>query len=697
MKTLIIDNYDSFTYNLVDLIGDINQEPPVVVRNDEVEWRDLAERGFDNVVISPGPGRPDRAADFGVSRDAIEQAALPLLGVCLGFQGIAMSAGAMLTHAPALVHGSASRVRHSGNLLFAGVPETFAAGRYHSFVIQTPLPNVLEEIAWTDDGLLMAIARHDRPQWGVQFHPESILTGHGRRILQNFRDLTLRQRRPALVAEALHRTKPKISERRRAFWREVPQTIDADAVFTALHANASHAFWLDSSLVTDGLSQWSYFGDASGPNASVISYRCAEAAVSIQTSDGQRTEPGTIFAYLKEKALELPQTSPPCPFAGGYVGWFGYELQQDCGSHVIRNAQTPDVLLIHADRFVAIDHTQRKGYVCAVDDIDQQQRAERWIEETLLEIARRGAETIEPATGKMEPPLTFVMAQGQSEYIASVESCLKAITEGESYQVCLTNELTCDAEIDPLSVYRVMRKINPAPFAAFLKWPGGAVLSASPERFLSADTRGHVETKPIKGTIRRDPDAARDQALIETLRNSAKDQAENAMIVDLLRNDLSRCCATGTVKVARLFDVETYETVHQLVSTVVGELRPDLTFVDLLQAAFPGGSMTGAPKLRTMEIIDSLERRPRGIYSGALGWIGDDGTADLSIVIRSIIATGSRFHIGVGGGVVAASLPQAEYDEMLLKAKASIRTLVTAAFGRFDEDLYRLVPAERAS
>jgi len=687
MKTLIIDNYDSFTYNLVDLIADINQSAPVVVVNDAATWDEIACEAFDNIVISPGPGRPDRALDFGLSRDALLKANVPVLGVCLGFQGLAMASGGKLAYAPSLVHGEASMVRHNDNPLFQGMPSPFAAGRYHSFMIERPLPDHLEEIAWTGEGLLMAIAHRDRPQWGVQFHPESILTEHGRRLLENFRDLS---RRAAPVSKVVQRPReaPQSSNTRKAFWRELPYALDTEAVFCSLYAASSHAFWLDSSLVAPGLSRWSYLGDASGPNAGIVSYDCADGSVVVAHGGESLHHVGHIFDYLKAQPQASPQTPPPCPFAGGHVGWFGYELQQDCGSRVRRHAVTPDSLLIDADRFIAVDHANGKSYLVAIDAPEHEARATQWLDEMESAIAHAGMPP--PVVPHGMRPLDVVMGQGERAYRASVEACLSAIREGESYQVCLTNELSCAADLDPLDVYRVMRAINPAPFAAFLRWPGGAVLSASPERFLSVDTGGEVETKPIKGTARRDVDAHRDDALREALRQSRKDRAENAMIVDLLRNDLSRCCAPGTVHVSELFGIESYETVHQLVSTVRGTLRPECAVADLLQAAFPGGSMTGAPKLRTLEIIDRLEARARGIYSGALGWIGADGAADLSIVIRTIVAQGGRFTIGVGGGVVAASIPQAEYDEMLLKAQASIRALVIAAFGRFDESLYRL-------
>ncbi|CAM5337476.1 aminodeoxychorismate synthase OS=Afipia felis OX=1035 GN=pabB PE=3 SV=1 [Afipia felis] len=687
MKTLIIDNYNSFTYNLADLIADINQCAPRVVKNDAATWDEIAQEPFDNIVISPGPGRPDRAQDFGLSRDALLNASVPVLGVCLGFQGLAMASGGRLAYAPSLVHGEASMVRHGGDPLFAGMPSPFAAGRYHSFMIERPLPPHLKEIAWTDDGLLMAMAHRAKPQWGVQFHPESILTEHGRRLLENFRDLS-RSTAPVSRTVLRPREVPVFSETRKAFWRELPRALDTEAAFCELFAASPHAFWLDSSLVASGLSRWSYLGDASGPNAEIVRYDCADGCVAVERGSERRCHDGDVFGYLRAQPQASPQTPPPCPFTGGYVGWFGYELQQDCGSRVGRHAPTPDSFLIHTDRFIAVDHGGGKTYLVAIDALKQETRAAQWLDG--METALSHLAAPPPVVPRGARPLDLVMVKGERAYRANVEECLHAIREGESYQVCLTNELSCEADLDPLDVYRVMRTINPAPFAAFLRWPGGAVLSASPERFLSADTRGEVETKPIKGTARRDVDPRRDCDLREALHHSRKDRAENAMIVDLLRNDFSRCCMPGTVHVSDLFGVESYETVHQLVSTVRGMLRADCTTVDLLRAAFPGGSMTGAPKLRTLEIIDRLEDRARGIYSGALGWIGTDGAADLSIVIRTIVAQQGRFTIGVGGGVVAASNPQAEYAEMLLKAQASIKALVVAAFGRFDESLYRL-------
>jgi para-aminobenzoate synthetase len=352
-------------------------------------------------------------------------------------------------------------------------------------------------------------------------------------------------------------------------------------------------------------------------------------------------------------------------------------------------------MFIYADRFIAVDHVEKKTYVIAVDEPSQAERAKKWIDRTITLIERAAPALMPQVRNIPNEPIKFFLDRDRETYLSDIRRCLDLIQQGETYQVCLTNELHCTSDVDPLALYRTMRKVNPAPHAAFIKWPEGAVLSASPERFLSIDANGKVEAKPIKGTIKRDQDPLKDDQLAEQLRTSEKDRAENVMIVDLLRNDLSRSCEPGSVRVPKLFDVESYRTVHQLVSTVTGTLEPCHRPIQLIRNAFPGGSMTGAPKTRTLRFIDELEKRARGVYSGALGWLGDDGAADLSIVIRTIVASRGRLSMGVGGGVVAASTAEGEFDEMLLKAAASIKSIVMAVTGEFSPDRYELVGADK--
>jgi len=698
LKTLVIDNYDSFTYNLVHLLAEANQQEPVVVRNQEATWAELEARDFDNIVISPGPGRPERESDFGVSAEAILRAKVPVLGVCLGHQGIAALHGGAVVNAPLPMHGRLSRIRHEGDELFSGIPSPFDVVRYHSLLVARPLPEPLIETAWTEDGLLMALRHRSRPLWGVQFHPESILTEYGCRLVENFRDLThrLRPRRSVAVAlphlEVKRGAEPALSARR-AVWRELPQAVDTEAAFRDLFAASAASFWLDSSLVEPGLSRWSYMGDSGG--GETVSYDMQARRLSF--GDGHTLDE-SIFSYLRHSIDGAPGNAPPCPFPGGHVGWFGYELRGECGAPTERRAETPDAFFIRANRYIAIDHLEQRSFVVAVaegeSEDEAEAEAESWVAATAERLTRLPPRT-EPALGARREKLRFTLARDEATYLSDIERCLEWIRQGESYQICLTNRISAQVAVDPFELYCVTRHINPAPHAAFMRWPalhgrGGAVLGSSPERFLSVDSAGRVETKPIKGTIRRAADPALDRALADRLRRSEKDRAENLMIVDLLRNDLSRVCVPGSVEVPSLMAVETYATVHQLVSTVRGQLNPDASIIDLLLASFPGGSMTGAPKLRTLDLIDQLEQEPRGIYSGALGWLGDDGAASLSIVIRTIVAMGDRLSIGVGGGVTAQSTPHGEFEEMLLKAQASIRAIVTAVTGDRDSDLFTI-------
>ena len=252
------------------------------------------------------------------------------------------------------------------------------------------------------------------------------------------------------------------------------------------------------------------------------------------------------------------------------------------------------------------------------------------------------------------------------------------IRDGDCYQVNLAQRFEAQAQGDPWLAYQALRVINPAPFSAYLSTPYAQILSSSPERFLRVQ-RGAVESKPIKGTRPRAGHARLDAELAEGLRVSEKDRAENVMIVDLLRNDLSKNCELGSINVPRLFDVESYATVHHLVSTVNGRLRADRDAVDLLRGCFPGGSITGAPKLRAMQIIDEVERNRRGVYCGAIGYIGFDGGMDTNIAIRTLTLSHGTVRFWAGGGIVADSEVAAEYQESFDKARALLRLLQQAS------------------
>jgi para-aminobenzoate synthetase len=278
----------------------------------------------------------------------------------------------------------------------------------------------------------------------------------------------------------------------------------------------------------------------------------------------------------------------------------------------------------------------------------------------------------------------FRPARGREQYLADILRCQSALAAGESYEVCLTDQIHTDAAPDPWYLYRGLRRSNPAPFAAFLKLGELSVVSSSPERFLSVDRQRKVMARPIKGTAPRSADPAQDEATRKELGEDEKTFAEHLMIVDLLRNDLGRVCEVDTVRVPELMVIEQYATVHQMISNIEGTLEAGRSAIDCVRACFPGGSMTGAPKLRTMEIIDDIEREARGVYSGAIGWFGLDGTVDLSIVIRTIVMRPGATTIGAGGAIVMQSDPAEEFEEILLKARAPMAAIAKALIGSGD-------------
>jgi para-aminobenzoate synthetase len=706
MKTLLIDNYDSYTFNLFQFLAEVNGEEPAVVRNDATTWPELADGGWANIVISPGPGNPSRPRDFGICADALRLARVPVLGVCLGHQGLAMAAGGDVGRAPVPMHGRISRIWHDGSELFAGIPQGYWATRYHSLIAHDPLPATLRRIAWSADGLIMAMRHLHKPQWGVQFHPESIATEHGIRLLENFRNLTRAAHynphnprgrwisipRQAAPAASAHSQRPDpagaaaaaISGRTpyRLHVQRIDSWVEPEQAFDALFGHAPTAFWLDSSRVEPGLARFSYLGAQDGPLSHVITYDVTRRQVKVRGKYGETCQAGTLFRFLSAAlARTVGAQNVPFGLVGGYVGYFGYELKADCGASMAHRSSHPDATLIFADRYLVFDHEQRRIHLVALVDEEipgaDDAAAAAW--------CGRVRQILTEAPALPEPDvsgLTDVVAEPDADretYKSSIKACLEELAAGESYEICLTSRVRGGPVAGScFEIYRVLRRINPAPYAAYLRFGKFEVLSSSPERFLRIGKDRWIEAKPIKGTAPRHADPAADAREAARLRTDEKSRAENLMIVDLLRNDLGVVSEIGTVHVPRLMSVETYETVHQLVSTVRGRLRPALTAVDCLRATFPGGSMTGAPKLRTMQIIDRLEPDARGIYAGAIGYLSLDGAADLSIVIRTIVSDETGITLGTGGAIVAQSDPDGEYDEILLKAFAPCRALAIA-------------------
>jgi para-aminobenzoate synthetase component 1 len=449
---------------------------------------------------------------------------------------------------------------------------------------------------------------------------------------------------------------------------ELEYTADSAQRFQALLGRPWCAF-LDSGGVGGEDGRYDIF--AAEPYARLTT---RGALTEIVTAGGVEHSEEEPLELLRQRLAPLaPCASSRCPdlpFLGGALGYFAYDLGrrfERMPSIAAADVDMPDMAVGLYDWAVVADHRTRRCWLVGAG------RDERTFDEwdTLLERVQSRA----PAPSEPFEVLSAIESSFDRASYAAAFARIKAhIRRGDCYQVNLTQRFQAAVRGHPWHAYLALRQLNPAPFSAYLGSSEGAVLSSSPERFLRVRAR-QVETKPIKGTRPRSAEPKRDRALAEALRASAKDRAENVMIVDLLRNDLGKCCEPGSVRVSKLFDVESFASVHHLVSTVEGILRADSHSLELLRAAFPGGSITGAPKVRAMEIIESLEPQRRGIYCGCIGYLGFNGNMDLNIAIRTLVQHGDKIYAWAGGGIVADSEVEAEYQESFDKAAALLEVL----------------------
>ena len=468
--------------------------------------------------------------------------------------------------------------------------------------------------------------------------------------------------------------------------RPLPFAVNCEDAYPLLTGGAEYSFWLDSAREESPMSVASYVGVVPAQ----LSPLRVDSARAAAESGGE--DP---FAQLEAALARAPRVHPdtaaatglPAGLRGGYVGYFGYEARAAMGlehGHPVpgylpaHEAPTPDSLWLPAVRYLVHEHA-RPGAAARswlVGDESWCEAAERLLSAAGERASEIASDSTPVNTPELTEPLLFP-APAAEAYMDSVRASQHEIYEGNSYEVCLTAQTS--ARIPNPSpelffeLYRRQRAHNSAPYAAYLRCGDFSVLSSSPERFLSVDTHRNAQTKPIKGTVPRGATPEEDAAAAAWLRTDEKTRAENLMIVDLLRNDLSTVSDPASVRVPVLMGVESYSTVHQLVSTVSSRLREGVSAVAAARACFPGGSMTGAPKPSTMQIIERLEGRARGVYSGALGFVSADGSANLSIVIRTLVAHDEgTVTLAAGGAIVADSDPTAEYEEMLTKLRAAL-------------------------
>lgn len=787
----LVDHYDSYTFNIYDMIASLCAEPPIVIAKDAVPPHD----SFDGICLSPGPGRPPH--DTGISISLIENnPTIPILGVCLGHQALGYAYGANITEAPTPIHGQVHPIHvRNGGVLWENVQSPLHVVRYHSLVVQewngTDVP--LKATAWyinekstSNDNIVMGLEHRENPHYGVQFHPESIGTEQGMILIKNFlqvcQDVKMKkqQQQQLLVGESNQpndmppttssftepsltngqsRAPPPLVTRTLIRQEILKKTlalhirrVSADAspldVFTRLYQHDLFAAWLDSSNANSQQSRFSIMASMNGPLSRRIEYLSKEQLVLVEHANGRQETHAEmdILSFLDQdlESFHVANDKHELPFdyRGGYIGFLGYEVRHDTQRYLQQlehgqeqgdksqtfrdnDSKTPTASFLFADQSLVYDHVKHEWYLVGLSSTSDKDGGDSsilsWmnhVENVLLNMKP----TLSPTHDMKRPrlpyknPLSFVPNRSPQQYRHNIASCHEQIRLGESYELCLTNQIETRVserqDHSPLELYKLLRQCNPVPFAAFLSFQRGSlpvsVCCSSPERFVSvkkqspSDYNGeglmlnrekndslHVEAKPIKGTCAREivmdrprtrDEKQEDERRAHNLEASIKNRAENLMIVDLLRNDLNRVCQTGSVHVPKLMEIESYTTVHQMVSTIRGLLREDMDAIDVLRACFPGGSMTGAPKLRSMEILHELEEGvSRGPYSGCLGYISLNGSMDMNIVIRSAVLTHEdddwRVRIGAGGAITALSESEDEYEEMLLKARAVVEAV----------------------
>lgn len=459
---------------------------------------------------------------------------------------------------------------------------------------------------------------------------------------------------------------------------EIYTPLTASQLFHAFK-NHPYSCFLDSGMDPGRLGRYSFI--SSNPFLVLKSRGDEVALLKGNKKEVRHGNPFDVVGELLDRYY-LDDCPPEIPFAGGAIGYFSYDLChfiERLPTTAVDDLQLPECYLAFYDAAVVVDHGRGRSYLVATGfpELEESKRVKK-AGETLRQLKNLLTDSVRfpeaPARDFVDEGTVLKSNFSREEYLRAVARAREYICAGDIFQVNLSQRFEADLNGSPYELHQRLRRINPASFASCLNFEDVSIVGASPERFLKVQG-DWVETRPIKGTRPRGKTEAEDKTLAQELLSSEKDRAENIMIVDLERNDIGRVCRYGTVRVTETAILETFPIVFHLTSTVVGRLSPGKGRIDLLKATFPGGSITGAPKVRAMEIIDELEPTRRSVYTGSIGYLSFAGGMDLNIVIRTIIVKNGRAYFQVGGGIVYDSEPEAEYQETLDKGKALIQAL----------------------
>jgi len=634
VRVLLIDYYDSYTSSLVHLLLEAGASHVTTVGHDSPQLEALLstisaiQEQYQLIVLAPGPGNPHDLLQASHTARVLA-APLPMWGIGLGHQLIALHAGASSTQDRRPCHGQVSHVHHTEEGMWAGIPNGTPVARFHSWSVQTPLPAALRVTAETTENAentVMAFAghHHNTPRWGTQFQPESLDTPAGLDIARNI--LGLAQRWNSSAVTGLDTT----------------QVVE---VLRRFRTDNEHLRCLDDSLLerTGTVSRDSHWG-------SIITL-CSNDRI---VGDGEAL--AQVEARLGERVAAAP---------GAFSGWIGainYE-----GDYVD-----------FAHTTIAVTGSSH-GWTVAGDDPTRVQAVKEALaaaSDAAADDAPAGNTAADSAEVSFQ---TELFGPDKGTYRKLFDTVQKLLHAGDSYEVCLTDRFRVPryATHTPWETFLRLRHICPTHFGAYLELADRTVVSASPELFLKTTPSGSVVTRPMKGTARRHPhNPQQDAAAAAALANDPKTRAENLMAIDLARSDLAQVCKPGTVHVSRDRVVESFETVHQLVSEVTGVLAPDKTPFDAVRTCWPPASMTGAPKAQTVEHLRHMEQQPRDIYSGVVGFITDAGEAEFSVVIRTAIFDKEEVTIGAGGAITIDSTLDEEFTELHHKASYVVKACV---------------------